>query len=67
MSKSFDTRLTHALLTAILILQTLDSPRSLIGGDIVRALHGPFLITLCFVWAFFGPRLMAWMPGKPKE
>lgn len=56
----FNTRFTHALLMAILVVLTRMDPRETIFGEIGRDLYPIILATLCFMWAWGLPKLRAW-------
>lgn len=65
MEKNFDSRFTHALLMAVIIL-ILDRDQ-VSSNAILQALYPPFVILLCFAWALFWPRWFSWVVRKNSE
>ncbi len=65
---TLDTRFTHALLMAIIVLLTFGFGDShpVIGGEIGRLLHAPGLILACLAWAWGLPRLREWAALREK-
>lgn len=55
------TRLTHALLISILVMQIMNNPRLSMGGEGFPVFLGAFLLAICFGWALWP----SWRAPKP--
>lgn len=63
MSDGFGTRLTHALLMAIIVLLCLADSRPMMG-DVWKPIHALGIVIYCFLWAWGWPNLRAWLERK---
>jgi hypothetical protein len=65
MSDGFNTRATHALLVAVIVL--LCDLKPSFFGPIGDVLHPIVLISLCFFWAYLKPKLRDWVDRRAKR
>jgi hypothetical protein len=67
MSNTFEVRVTHALLMAIIVILCERDPSPTIFGEIGKTLHAPFLIAFCILWAWGSHALLKWVDRKATE